>query len=205
MTALLDWLGTVPLGVLYAVLGVAAAVENFFPPVPSDAVVAVGSFLAARGNGNVLWAFAATWVGNVSGAMLMYALGRRFGAARLERRLLGDRSASAEGRLRAAYGRYGLGALFFSRFVPAVRAIVPPFAGALRIPPLRVFLSIGLASGLWYGLVSWIGFRVGADWQLLSDTLARYGVVAAAVAAGLLLVIATAWWLRHRAARQHGA
>ena len=201
MNALLDWLGGVPVGVLYVVLGVAAAVENFFPPIPADSVVAVGSFLAARGNGSALWAFAATWIGNIAGAVVMYALGRRFGAARLERRLLGEKSASAEGRLRAAYGRYGVGALFLSRFVPAVRAIVPPFAGALRVPPLRAFAAIGLASGLWYGIVSWLGFHLGADWQLLGDTLQRYGLIAALAGAGLLLVILGVWWLRHRSTR----
>lgn len=201
MSSILDWLGTVPVGVLYIVLGVAAAVENFFPPVPADSVVAVGSFLAARGNGSAVWAFVATWVGNIAGAMIMYGLGRRFGASRLERRLLGEKSGQAERRLRAAYGRYGLGALFLSRFVPAVRAIVPPFAGALRVPPLRAFVAIGAASALWYGFVSWVGFRLGANWQVLNDTLQRYGLIAAAAAALLLLVGVAVWWRKHRSVR----
>lgn len=203
MSSLLHWLGTIPVGVLYVVLGLAAAVENFFPPAPADTVVAVGSFLAARGNGSAVWAFVATWVGNISGAMVMYALGRRFGAERLERRLLGEKSAQAEARLRAAYGRYGVGALFLSRFVPAVRAVVPPFAGALRVPAWRAFLAMGVASAIWYGFVSWVGFRLGANWQLLTDTLQHYGLIAAVAAAVLLVVVVAVWWLRHRSLK-HG-
>lgn len=198
MTSLLHWLGTVPVGVLYVVLAAAAAAENFFPPLPADSVVAIGSFLAAEGNGSALSAFAATWFGNISGAMVMYALGRRFGAARLEHRLLGEKSAAAESRLRAAYGRYGLGAIFLTRFLPAVRAVVPPFAGALRIPPLHVFATMGLASAIWYGLVSWLGFRLGANAPALMDAVKRYGLLASLAAALLLVVVAGAWWLRHR-------
>jgi len=107
-----------------------AAVENVFPPVPADTVVALGSFLAARGRGSVLAAFLATWIGNVGGAMIMYGLGRRYGAAKLEQRLLGDKAPGAEHRLGQMYGRYGVIALFASRFIPGVRALVPPFAGA---------------------------------------------------------------------------
>lgn len=201
MSSILDWLGTVPVGVLYVILALSAAVENFFPPVPADSIVAVGSFLAARGNGSAVWAFVATWLGNISSAMIMYALGRRFGASRLERRLLGEKSAEAERRLRAAYGRYGVGALFLSRFVPAVRAVVPPFAGALRVPAFRAFAAMGLASAVWYGFVSWVGFRLGANWKQLSDTLKRYGLIVAIAAALLLVAVVTVWWLKHRSAK----
>ncbi len=197
MQPLLDWLGSLPLGVLYIVLGTAAAVENIFPPLPADSVVAAGSFLAARGNGSALAAFLATWVGNVLGAMGMYLLGRRYGAERLERRLLGKKASTAEHRLRASYARYGMSALFLSRFVPAVRAIVPPFAGALRVHPVRALLAICSASALWYGLVSWLGFRLGADWDTLTAALRRYGSIAAGIGGVVLLVVLIVWWRHH--------
>ncbi len=198
MRSLLDWLGSLPLGALYTVLGVAAAVENVFPPLPADSVVAAGSFLAARDDGSALAAFLATWIGNVLGAMGMYLIGRRYGAERLERRLLGNKASSAEHRLRASYARYGMWALFLSRFVPAVRAIVPPFAGALRVHPVRALLAICGASALWYGFVSWLGFRLGADWDTLSAALRRYGMIAAGIGGIVLIVLLMAWWQRHK-------
>jgi len=138
--SLLDWLTSLPLGALYLALAAVAATENIFPPVPADTVVALGSFLAARGQGSVWAAFLATWIGNVGGAMAMYAVGRRYGAERLDRRLLGDKGPGAEQRLHRLYGKYGVAALFASRFIPGVRAIVPPFAGAFRpcAPPSRL-------------------------------------------------------------------
>ena len=46
--SLTGWLGDLPLGSLYAAIAVLSAFENFFPPFPSDAVIAFGSFLADR-------------------------------------------------------------------------------------------------------------------------------------------------------------
>src|SRR5436190_18538516 len=126
MQGVLDWLSALPTVALYAAMFVAAAVENIFPPIPADTIVAFGSFLAARGQGTIIGAFLTVWVGNLTGAAMMYGAGRRYGAAQIEKRLLKDKGAAAEAKLRELYERYGIGALFLSRFVPGIRAIVPP-------------------------------------------------------------------------------
>jgi len=192
------WLNSVPIGTLYVALGAVAAIENIFPPIPADTVVALGSFLAARGRGSVLFAFLATWVGNVGSAMIMYALGRRYGAAKLEQRLLGDKAAGADHRLGQMYGKYGVLALFASRFIPGVRALVPPFAGALRVPPVRAALAIAGASAIWYGTVSYVGFTVGGNWQRVLHLISEYGRILAGVAAVLLLVGVVIWRSRSK-------
>lgn len=198
MNSLVAWLNAAPVAALYAVLGLVAAIENVFPPIPADTVVALGSFLAARGRGSVVAAFLATWVGNVSSAMLMYWLGARYGAAKLERRLLGNKAPGAEQRLARLYGRYGVMALFASRFIPGVRALVPPFAGALGVPPVRAGLAIGGASAIWYGTVSYLGFTVGGNWQRVLRLITDYGRILAVVAATLLVLGAVIWWTRSR-------
>lgn len=171
MQGVLDWLTALPPAVLYLVLAVVAAIENVFPPVPADTVVAFGAFLAARGHATLAGAFLATLGGNLAGAMGMYAAGRRFGAARLEQRLAAGGSAK---RLEQFYGRYGAFALFVSRFLPGVRALVPPFAGALRLPAWRVFLILGTASGIWYGVITILAYRVGADWDTLQAKMRQW-------------------------------
>jgi membrane protein DedA with SNARE-associated domain len=196
--SLLAWLSSVPIGTLYVALAAVAAIENVFPPVPADTVVALGSFLAARGQGSVWAAFLATWFGNVTSAMVMYSVGRRYGAERLERRLLGDKGAQAESRLQRMYGKYGVMALFASRFIPGVRAIVPPFAGALRVPPVRAALAIAGASAIWYGTVSYLGFTLGGNWQRVLQLITDYGRALAIAAAVLLLVGAVIWWTRSK-------
>ena len=195
MQSLLNWLVTLSPGTLYSVLALVAALENFVPPFPSDVVVAFGSFVAAQGPGTAFGVFVFTWFGNVAGAMLVYALGQRYGARRLERRLAGKHAESRDARIRAMFQRYGMPAVFVSRFIPGVRAVVPVFAGALRLPVLPTAAMIATASGMWYGLITYVAFRVGADWPMLKGMVAQYSRTAAIVAAAILAVGIAAWAL----------
>jgi membrane protein DedA with SNARE-associated domain len=196
--SLVGWLTNVPLAVLYLLMAAFAAVENVFPPVPADTVVALGSWLAARGQGSAFWAFFATWLGNVAGAGAMYAVGRRHGTAWMHRRFPALADEKNERRLRGLYGKYGAASLVLSRFIPGVRAVVPPFAGALRLSPVTTMLALSLASAVWYGLVSYVAFKAGADWESLMARVARLGRFTAVGAAAVVALAALVWWLRRR-------
>lgn len=198
MDALLQWLQHLSPATLYAAIWAAAFIENVFPPLPSDVVVAFGSFVAAQGAGTALGVFLATWTGNVVGAMLVYSLGRRYGAERLERRLAGPMAESRDAKMRAMFHRYGMPAVFVSRFVPGVRALVPAFAGALRLPAAWTVAMIAAASGLWYGLITIIAFRVGADWPHLKAVISRYSSTAAIVGSVILVLGLATWFLLRR-------
>ena len=195
---LVDWLMGMPLGVLYLLMALFAAVENVFPPIPADTVVALGSWLAARGQGSAFWAFFSTWVGNVAGAAATYAVGRRHGTAWMHKRFPALSDEKNERRLRELHGKYGAASLVLSRFIPGVRAVVPPFAGALRISPVTTMLALSLASAVWYGLVSYLAFRAGADWSALTARISRLGRFTALGAAAVVALVALVWWLRRR-------
>lgn len=196
LESLLQWLGVLPPVVLYVILTLFSAFENVFPPLPTDTVVAFGTWLATRGRGSAMAAFLCTWLGNIAGAAAMYEVGRRHGTDWMRRkfpRLADERS---EGRIRALYSRYGLAALVVSRFIPGVRALVPPFAGALQVPALPAIGAMAVASGVWYGLISYLAWRAGSNWDAVTALVARSGrvvTVAACVLAGLGLAL----WLRH--------
>lgn len=194
--SILEWFAALPPAALYAALAFAAGIENVFPPLPSDTVVAFGSFIAARGQASAIGSFIATLAGNLAGAMLMYWVGKRYGAERVLERLGGADGARA--RLDALYGKYGIWAIAVSRFLPGVRAIVPPFAGALHIGAVRSALAMGLASGVWYGGITYFAFTAGANFEALEariKTGERWLGIAAAVVAAIALAI---WWIRRR-------
>jgi membrane protein DedA with SNARE-associated domain len=190
MDAALAWLSGLPPAALYLALAVIAALENVFPPLPSDTVVAFGSFLAARGQGTMLGAFLSTWIGSVGGALAVYWVGRRFAADEMRKRLLRYGGERAEQRVELLYKRRGMVAIFLSRFLPGARAIVPPFAGALRLPPIPVAAAMGSASAIWYGLITILAYRVGADWDAFRARLAELSRGTAIVAAALVALIA---------------
>jgi membrane protein DedA with SNARE-associated domain len=203
MSGVLEWLSALPAPALYLALVVTAALENFFPPLPADTIVAFGSFLAARGEATAVGAFLATWLGNVAGAMAVYMLGRRYGAEAVQRRILsyGQTGQRAENRLEKLYVRYGVLALFLSRFLPGVRALVPPFAGAMRMPVVPVLAAISVASGIWYGLVTMVAYHVGSDWDLLRARLMEVSRTATLVA-GTVLTLVVVGWVAYRVIRK---
>lgn len=194
---IIGWLSELPIAALYLSIFVISAVENIFPPFPADAVVAFGSFLAARGKASPYSTFLVSWLGNLCGAALMYYVGRRYGSGAFMSRLERWAGKGAEQRLMALYGRYGLPALFISRFLPAVRAVVPPFAGAMKLPVLPVALAVAAASGIWFAFITFVAFRAGSNWDVLYASVLRSGKIISLAAAGLVLAV-TAIYLTRR-------
>jgi membrane protein DedA with SNARE-associated domain len=155
VSELLDPLLRLPPAAVYGVIAALAAVENLFPPVPADTAVALGAFLSAGGRVSAWTVFLLTWTSNVAGAGLVYAgartAGRAFFRGRLGARLL---KPAALGRLELLYARYGGWGIFLSRFIPGVRAVIPPFAGVANLKTLSALVPLALASGLWYGALT---------------------------------------------------
>ena len=128
------------------------------PPVPSDAAVALGAFLSHRGVTTPILVFLVTWTANLVGAAFVYLAARRFGhrlfATATGRRLLAPRSLAV---IEREYLRFGVAGIFFSRFLPGIRAVVPPFAGLVRLGLIRTFVPMAIASMIWYGGIILIG------------------------------------------------
>jgi membrane protein DedA with SNARE-associated domain len=60
---------------------------------------------------------------------------------------------------------------------------------------------MGVASAVWYGLITYAGFTLGSDWETVLAKLREYGTIASIVAAVVLGVGVLAWWMRSRKRR----
>jgi membrane protein DedA with SNARE-associated domain len=189
--------------IVYLVLGVMAALENVFPPVPSDVVVLFGAVLAGRGQVDPVTVFLVVWVSNVGGALLVYLLGRRYGpgffAGRVGRTILRPGQLTALG---AFYVRFGFGVIFVSRFLPMFRAVVPAFAGIAGLGFFRTAIPIAAASAIWYGLLVYLGVKFGSNFEAVLATLRSSGRWSAGVAAGAVLLLLVWWWRSRRKERE---
>ena len=201
MSSVLAWLASLPPPALYTILALVAATENFLPPIPADVIVAFGSFLAARADRSPIPTIIAVVVGNVGGALAMLALGRRFGAEWIHRRLNRVMGESAEQRVQHWYNRYGLPAVFLSRFLPGVRAVVPPLAGAIRVPLGGAIAAIAIASTIWYAALALIAYRLGTEWERIMDAIKRFQTVAAVAAGAIVAVGLIVWYVLRRRSR----
>ena len=197
MHAWLDWLSSLSAAWLYGAIVVAAFAENVFPPLPADTVVALGAFAAARGDGSAWGAWIATMIGNLGGAMTMFALGKRVGIRGLSARFPRIFPAEASARIAEQFRARGLLALITSRFLPGVRAFVPPVAGAIGMNAGSAAVAMALASGAWYGMVCWLAFRAGANADVLLDQISAQQRMAGVIAAGVVvLMVAVVVWRR---------
>ena len=191
---------------MYVLMGTLAFVEGALPPVPGDVAAAFLAFLSARAGG--LW-FPTTLVittGSVGGASIVWWVGRRFGAEWLTHQMgrLGFakselKAERAEHRIEDAYRKYGWVALFLSRFIPGVRAMVPIAAGAMRVPLWETLGIMWISSFFWYSVLVWIAMKVGTDWASVKATMTKFAQGAGLGALGLAIVLGgIGWWMWRR-------
>jgi membrane protein DedA with SNARE-associated domain/uncharacterized tellurite resistance protein B-like protein len=178
-------------------------VENVIPPVPSDAAVALGAFLSHRHVTTPLAVFLVTWTANLAGAAGVYLAARRYGrrlfASPTGRRLLAPRSLAI---MEREYLRFGVIGIFLSRFLPGIRAVVPPFAGLVGLGALRTFVPMGIASAIWYGGITLLGAFIGAEWTRITALIAGVNRTLGILALGVAAAGATWYLLRARQRRR---
>jgi membrane protein DedA with SNARE-associated domain len=187
-----------PPSLLYLIIGAGAAIENVFPPVPSDAFVLIGAFVAAAGPANPYIVFLVTWIPNVVTALAMFLVAQHYGGSFLKTRfgkfLFSEHQME---RMEKFYDRWGVRAIFFSRFVPTLRSLVPIFGGLADVAFWRVALPVTVASGIWYATLVFVGTEAGRNLDAVLGVVEKYNrvlLVVAVVVIGAVVV----WWFRTR-------
>lgn len=139
------------------------ALENIFPPIPSEMIMPFAGFVASKGDLNVVGVLLAGTAGSVAGALPWYYAGKRLGRERL------TRAASKYGRWLTVtpqemkksittFESHGKMTIFFGRIVPAVRTLISVPAGLTEMP-MPTFLAYTTAGSLiWSGALVCAGF-----------------------------------------------
>jgi membrane protein DedA with SNARE-associated domain/uncharacterized tellurite resistance protein B-like protein len=143
-----------------------------------------------------------TWLANLAGAAGVYFGARRYGrrlfATRTGRRLLAPRSLAI---IEREYLRFGVAGIFVSRFLPGIRAVVPPFAGLVGLSPIRTFVPMALASAIWYGGLIILATLIGSNWERINRII--LGINRTLWGAALVVLVAgVIWYVVRRRRRQ---
>ncbi|MFJ4868923.1 DedA family protein [Streptomyces sp. NPDC088757] len=160
--------------------GLAVALENLFPPLPSEVILPLTGFAAGQGVLTLFSALFWTTLGSVVGALVLYWIGMLLGRERVHAlwaRLPLVKASDLE-RTEEWFGRHGTKAVLIGRMVPVVRSLVSAPAGVERMPlPLFVALT-ALGSLIWNAALILAGYWLGDQW----DVVGRYvGLVSKAV------------------------
>jgi membrane protein DedA with SNARE-associated domain len=168
--------------------GIAIALENLFPPLPSEVILPFAGFAAASGRMDLLAVLIWTTAGSVIGALALYGVGALLGR---------DRTVAIAGKLplvkvsdiektEAWFLRHGTKAVFFGRMIPVFRSLISVPAGVERMR-MPVFLALTtLGSAIWNTLFVLAGYALGDNWTQVTDIVSAYSKV---VLAGALLAV----------------
>ncbi len=173
--------------------------ENVFPPIPSELIMPMAGFAAARGSLNLVLVIVAGVVGSMLGALPWYYAGKLLGAERLQRwadhhgRWL-TVSARDVDAASSWFGRHGGTAVFLGRLVPGVRTLISVPAGIARMALLPFLAFSALGTLLWTGLLAGAGYLLEGQYATVADYVDPVSkvIVAGTVAAYLYRLV------RHR-------
>ncbi|QFZ17087.1 DedA family protein [Saccharothrix syringae] len=182
--------------------GLAIALENLFPPLPSELFLPLAGFTAGQGRMNLVAAILWTTAGSVVGALLLYYLGAALGRDRLRRVVerMPLMKVSDVDRAEQWFARHGRGTVFFGRMVPVFRSLISIPAGVERMPVPQFTLLTAAGSLIWNTALILAGYFLGANYHLVEQYL---GIVSKVVLG--LLAAAVVWFVVSRVNRRRGS
>ena len=150
--------------------------ENLFPPIPSEVIMPLAGFQAAKGETSLPLVIASGTLGSVLGAIFWYYVGRWIGVARLKT------FAARHGRLLTvsprdidkvdqAFDRHSGAAILIGRMVPAIRTLISVPAGMFEMTLPRFILFTTIGSALWTGLLASAGYGLESEYERIAGYL----------------------------------
>lgn len=182
----------------YGYLGVCflIAVENIFPPIPSEVILTFGGFMTTYTRLTVPGVVIFSTIGSTIGALVLYRVGMELTPERLENlsngklfRWLGFEKEDVDKTIRW-FEKHGKKAILFGRCVPIIRSLISVPAGMaeISIPLFLTYTVIG--STVWNIILVSLGAALGASWESVLVYINRYSAVIK-----ILLIGAAAVWL----------
>ncbi|WP_442933528.1 DedA family protein [Micromonospora sp. CPCC 206060] len=173
--------------------GLAVALENLFPPLPSEVILPLAGFAASRGDLSLTAAIVWTTIGSVVGALALYYIGAALGRSRTRRIIARIPLVKLEDvdRTEAWFARHGKKAVFFGRMIPIFRSMISIPAGVERMPLGTFVLFTTLGSLIWNSIFVLAGYLLGENWWRVEEYAGLFQkvvIVAVVVAAAYFLV-----------------
>ena len=156
------------------------AIENIFPPIPSEVILTFGGFLTTHTEMKVWGVVIAATIGAVLGALVLYGVGRFFPPERIEGWLDGRLGQilhfKREDVERSAkwFTNKGKITVFVCRFVPIVRSLISIPAGMTKMPMGIFLLYTTAGTFLWNTVLVHLGVFAGESWERIADYVDVY-------------------------------
>lgn len=179
----------------YLIIFLLIAIENIFPPIPSEVILTFGGYLTTKYELTMWMVVLAATAGSVFGAIVLYGVGRCFRPERLQSWFDGrlGRILHLKGEdVRRAQGWFdsrGKSTVFFCRFIPVIRSLISIPAGMARMKmPIFLFYTT-IGTFIWNTVLVSLGAAAGAAWAKVAGYMDMYSKIGIIVLV-IVLVIA---------------
>ena len=201
---MMDWVTSTVASAGYVGVFLLMLAENLFPPIPSELIMPLAGFTAARGQLSLLGVAVAGVAGTLAGNVFWFELARWFGAARTRALctrfggwlgITDDDLGKAQDTLR----KHGPWAVFLGRMMPGIRTVISIPAGLIEMPRLVFYGLTTLGSAIWVGGLAVLGYVLEDRYALIEGYVEPFSKVFLG-----LFVLAFLWpvvrvWMRRRA------
>lgn len=183
------------------------AIENIFPPIPSEVILTFGGYMTTYSKLNVPLVILAATLGSLVGAIVLYYIGKILNKERLIKIVSGKigkvlclKKEDIE-KADVWFDNKGYKSVFFCRFVPIVRSLISIPAGMseMNIPKFLIYTTIG--SLIWNSVLVILGSIVGENWEDIVSIFDTYSSIAL-IALVLLFIIFIIWFYKKKIKKQ---
>ena len=156
------------------------ALENVFPPIPSEVILLFGGFMTTYTSLHIALMVVAATLGSLLGAIVLYYIGKILNKERLKKIVSGKVGKVL--RLKEKdidmadqwFDTKGNKTVFFCRFIPIVRSLISIPAGMSEMPMAKFLLYTTVGSAIWNTVLIVIGNRVGENWESILGVFDQY-------------------------------
>jgi membrane protein DedA with SNARE-associated domain len=171
---LTDWATEIVDRLGYFGVALLVAIENLFPPIPSEVVLGLAGYTASKGDAWVVGMIIAATIGSVVGACVLYVLSAAFGPVRV--RAITIRYGTWIGfgetdldRAEEWFDRRSRGAVLVCRCIPLVRSLISIPAGFRRMPIVTFAIFTIIGSLVWNTILITAGYVLADQWERILD------------------------------------
>ncbi|MFC9920068.1 DedA family protein [Agromyces binzhouensis] len=169
--------------------GLAIALENLFPPLPSEVILPLAGFTASQGSFSLVEVLFWTTLGSVVGALALYAVGALLGRERTRSiiKAVPLVDVADVDRTEAWFVRHGRKAVFLGRMIPLFRSLISVPAGVTRMNLVLFLVLTTTGSVIWNTVFVLAGYVLGENWAVVepwADGFQVVVIVAVVIAVG---------------------
>lgn len=182
----------------YLGIGLLIAIENIFPPIPSEVILAFGGFMTTKTVLNEIGVILSATIGSTIGAIVLYLIGKILNKERLEKIVsgkIGKVLRLKPGDIEKAdkwFDTKGQKTVFICRFIPIVRSLISIPAGMSEMKIWKFLLYTILGSAIWNTVLVLLGKKLGDSWETVVNVFSNFSHIILIIL--IILCIVGIWW-----------